>query len=166
MSDPQLRGRIVWLLMTARIHRLSPDIRRPGRVGDLIIPVLDPRDDDRLAFIRWTVSAVKDPADAAASMDELVTDLDQNVLPTEYSAAAFASLRSQLKAMQPSTLEQIKEIIHDQIPPAIGLTRRYQTLQALTNCTRRSLLPDPSVTEEDRNQWEREIRQLELEGIS
>ena len=42
MSDPRLRGRVTWLLMTARIHLLSPDIRRPGRVGDLIIPVLDP----------------------------------------------------------------------------------------------------------------------------
>ena len=42
MSDPRLRGRVIWLLMTARIHLLSPDIRRPGRVGDLIIPVLDP----------------------------------------------------------------------------------------------------------------------------
>jgi SpoVK/Ycf46/Vps4 family AAA+-type ATPase len=42
MSDPRLRGRVIWLLMTARIQLLSPDIRRPGRVGDLIIPVLDP----------------------------------------------------------------------------------------------------------------------------
>ena len=41
MSDPKLRGKVIWLLMTARIERLSPDIRRPGRVGDLIIPVLD-----------------------------------------------------------------------------------------------------------------------------
>ena len=41
MSDPKLKGRVIWLLMTARIHLLSPDIRRPGRVGDLIIPVLD-----------------------------------------------------------------------------------------------------------------------------
>ncbi|MEL6898324.1 MAG: ATP-binding protein, partial [Planctomycetota bacterium] len=53
MSDPQLRGRVLWLLMTARINLLSPDIRRPGRVGDLIIPVLDPREDDRREFIRW-----------------------------------------------------------------------------------------------------------------
>ena len=45
MSDPKLRGRVVWLLMTARIHMLSPDIRRPGRVGDLIIPILDPAED-------------------------------------------------------------------------------------------------------------------------
>ena len=36
MSDTALRGRVALLLVTARIHQLSPDIRRPGRVGDLI----------------------------------------------------------------------------------------------------------------------------------
>ncbi|MEZ6081190.1 MAG: ATP-binding protein [Pirellulaceae bacterium] len=53
MSDPALRGKVIWLLMTARIHLLSPDIRRPGRVGDLIIPVLDPVGQDRRDFIQW-----------------------------------------------------------------------------------------------------------------
>ena len=47
MSDPALKGRVFWLLMTARIHLLSPDLRRPGRAGDLIIPVLDPEG------VRW-----------------------------------------------------------------------------------------------------------------
>ena len=56
MSDPLLRGKVVWLLVTARIHLLSPDIRRPGRVGDLIIPVLDPEGKDREAFLDWVVS--------------------------------------------------------------------------------------------------------------
>ena len=58
MSDPAMRGRIVWLLMTARIHLLSPDLRRPGRVGDLIIPVLDPQGEDRMEFINWMISPV------------------------------------------------------------------------------------------------------------
>lgn len=30
MSDPSLKGKVVWFLMTARVHLLSPDIRRPG----------------------------------------------------------------------------------------------------------------------------------------
>ncbi len=57
MSDPALRGRVIWLLMTARIERLSADIRRPGRVGDLILPVLDPEpgSPDAAEFLRWTI---------------------------------------------------------------------------------------------------------------
>ena len=90
MSDPALRGRVVWLLITARIHLLSPDIRRPGRAGDLIIPILDPEGPDRREFIAWTVNGFLEPTEA------VLDQLDQ--LTQGYSAAAFASLRQHLKA--------------------------------------------------------------------
>ncbi|MBI3469083.1 MAG: ATP-binding protein [Planctomycetes bacterium] len=162
MSDPSLRGRVIWLLMTARIHLLSPDIRRPGRVGDLIVPVLDPEGEDRKAFLQWVLSA----ALSCVPDDATVERLDR--LTPGYSAAAFTSLRSQLKARAqggPLTIEAIEEIVRDNLLPAIELTRRYQTLQALVNCTRRSLLPDPTVTEETRQAWQLEIRKLDALGI-
>ena len=163
MSDPRLRGRVIWLLMTARIHLLSPDIRRPGRVGDLIIPVLDPEGQDRRDFLRWLLAAVQDGEPDEALLDRL------DEWTEGYSAAAFASLRSQLKAKQAAsgelTGEDIEAIIHDHIPPAIQQTRRYQTLQALVNCTRRSLLPDPEAGEAQREAWQAEIRRLEGMGI-
>jgi hypothetical protein len=159
MSDPALRGRIFWLLMTARIHRLSPDLRRPGRVGDLIIPVLDPEGEDRRAFVEWLVGGI-----LPHRTPELVDKVDQ--LTNGYSAAEFSSLRATLKAKEPETLDQVIAIITDQISPAIGATRRYQTLQALVNCTRRSLLPNPSVSDEDRAGWGLELLRLEAQGIS
>ena len=162
ISDPALRGRVVWLLMTARIHHLSPDLRRPGRVGDLIIPVLDPRGDDRADFLRWVVRG----AGLDESSQEAIETL--NGLTGEWSAAAFASLRSTLVAAAARSeldLDRLIAIVADQIPPAIERTRRYQTLQALVNCTRRSLLPDPGIGEEEREAWRREIQKLELAGI-
>ena len=168
MSDTTLRGRVTWLLMTARIHLLSPDIRRPGRVGDLIIPVLDPAGDDRRAFLRWMIDGRVEAGDASGGgLDELAEKLDPDVEPT--SAAAFASLRGLLGARRDVlgrklTFEEVQAILHDQLPPAIGQTRRYQELQALVNCTRRSLLPE-GVTADDRESWEREVRQLEALGV-
>lgn len=159
MSDPQLKGRVIWLLMTARIHLLSPDIRRPGRVGDLIIPVLDPREEDRKEFLDWVATGVLDEV-----TPENIDQLDK--LTPGYSAAAFASLRSLLKAKECKTMHEVIQIVKDQILPAIGLTRQYQTLQALVNCTRRSLLPNPDITDEDRENWQAEIRRLEAMGIS
>lgn len=158
MSDPRLRGKVIWLLMTARIHLLSPDIRRPGRVGDLILPVLDPEGEDREDFLRWIARAVlAEPTEADVKL------LDEH---TEgYSAAAFASLRSQLKASEVTTMDQAIQIVQDLLPPAIGPTRRYQTLQALLNCTRRSLLPDADVDESDREEWRQAIRELERQGV-
>jgi SpoVK/Ycf46/Vps4 family AAA+-type ATPase len=159
MSDPRLRGKVVWLLMTARIHLLSPDIRRPGRVGDLIIPILDPIGEDRREFIRWMLKPTNIVDDA------LVDWLDQEGLEPDFSSAGYAALRSQLKAIPPANQDELKTTIRDFMQPAIKQTRRYQTLQALINCTRRSLLPDPNVSEKDRAQMEEEIRLLELQGI-
>lgn len=151
MSDPRLRGKIFWLLMTARPHLLSADIRRPGRVGDLIIPVLDPSNGDRMDFIKWVCKGVN-------------IDLDweqvEKSLPAEYSAASFASLRSYLKSLPevPKTSEEVIEIMSDFLPPNIGPTREYQTLQALVNCTRRCLLPGGKVDDG----WHKQIKRLEL----
>ena len=159
MSDPKLRGKVVWLLMTARIHLLSPDIRRPGRVGDLIIPILDPIGQDRKDFIRWMLKPTNFINDA------LVDWLDAEGLEQDYSSAGYAALRSQFKAIPPKDETELKEMIRDFMQPAIKQTRRYQTLQALINCTRRSLLPDPNITEEERAKMEDEIRELEAQGI-
>jgi hypothetical protein len=62
-------------------------------------------------------------------------------------------------------LEDVVAIIQDQLPPDIEATRRYQTLQAIVNCTRRSLLPDPTVSKETREGWRQEIAALERSGI-
>ena len=161
MSDPQLRGHITWLLMTARIYNLSPDLRREGRVGDLIIPVLDPEGEDREAFIRWSVSDVY-----GHKLDPTVMDKLREI--TEgYSAASFASLRSDLRAEAKEdqlTLDQIIEVAEDRILPNVGAIRRYQTLQALINCTRKSLLP-MDYSPELREKWAQEIRSLEQSGM-
>jgi hypothetical protein len=145
--------------MTARIHLLSPDIRRPGRVGDLIIPVLDPVGEDRKEFIRWMLGPTK------IADEELVDWLDREGLEEDFSSAGFSALRSQFKAIPPKDAEELKAIVRDFLQPAIKQTRRYQTLQALINCTRRSLLPDPNISDDQRAQMEQEIRLLESMGI-
>lgn len=159
MSNRKLRGKVFWLLMTARIHLLSPDLRRPGRVGDLIIPVLDPEGDDREAFLRWTIASVEREPSA-----ETLKRLEEAT--KGYSSAAFAGLRSEIKAIQPETIEDVVAMVEDRLVPDITDVRRYQTLQALINCTRRSLLPDPDVDDVARAGWHQELRTLESRGVS
>ena len=169
MSDPQLRGNITWLLMTARIYNLSPDLRREGRVGDIVVPVLDPSGEDREAFLRWTIAKVFPgslPDDAVERLLKVTED---------YSAASFASLRSDLEAATllkkdsetagKLTLDEIIAVTEDRILPNIGPIRHYQTLQALLNCTRKSLLPG-DYSPEIRESWVKQIAQLEAIGIS
>ena len=172
MSDPRLKGKVIWLLMTARIHALSPDIRRPGRAGDLIIPVLDPVGKDREAFIRWTLHPI---ADRVGDKVEVLVGKFTQELDAAYSAAAFAALRMHLESNFVSddagnAINLVMELVRDLIPPSIGGTREYQTLQSLLNCTRRSLIPDElmpvrSDLTKSREAWESRIRELEAKGI-
>ena len=167
MSDPQLRGNITWLLMTARIYNLSPDLRREGRVGDMVVPVLDPRDEDREDFLRWTVAKVSSSLLSEEETERLLK------VTEDYSAASFASLRSDLEAASlikansetgELTVDEIIAVAEDRILPNIGPIRRYQTLQALLNCTRKSLLPG-EYSAEIRESWVKQIAQLEALGV-
>jgi hypothetical protein len=167
MSDPKLKGKIVWLLMTARIHLLSADIRRPGRVGDLIIPILDPDGNDRKEFVKWSFGN---------HLTEQEVDCFYK-LTYNYSAAAYASVRSQVKDIKrfknkELSFEEIKSILFDIIPAEIELVREYQNLQALINCTRKCLLPDHwrnievEALYERKKDWAQRIKELEKMGIS
>jgi hypothetical protein len=169
MSDTKLKGKIIWLLMTARINLLSADIRRPGRAGDLIIPIFDPEGDDRKEFVEW---ALKSSVEGKPEEEKKsIYDAIDSILPSTYSAASFASLMSYLADYEKDDMTQqhIIDLVQDLIPADIGKTREYQKLQALINCTRKSLLP-PEYHDKDmmelKETWRQQIQQLELEGVS
>jgi hypothetical protein len=155
MSDPQLKGKVIWLLMTARIHLLSPDIRRPGRAGDLIIPILDPEGNDFDDFLKWTF---KEWTDNETQLSTL------RALTAGYSAASFAALKSLLKSKNCQSFKEVCELVEDTILPDIADAREFQTLQAKVNCTRQSLLFDKPLTKEElekeRKKWKTRLSLL------
>lgn len=163
MSDNRNKGKIFWFLLTARIHLLSADIRRSGRAGDLIIPVLDPEGSDRVQYLKWIYSA----ADISAPSEQEISDLmkaTENFYP-----ATFSLLRNEIKALAQLkkcrlTSSEIIDTASDIMPDSISDVRRFQTLQALMNCSRKSLLPS-NLSEQDKTAWSREISQLQLKGI-
>lgn len=172
MADPMLRGKASWLLITARIHLLSPDIRRPGRAGSLIIPILDPEGEDLDDFVSWMIRPVFKRSEGCGSVGDAVEALKPRL--SGYYAAAFAEARADLIAGAERegggalTLDEIRAILDDHIPPAVEQTRRYQTLQSLINCTRLSLLPGDLTRDEvaaQRETWRRELTALAAQGV-
>lgn len=153
MSDPKLRGKVKWLLLTARIDKLSHDMLRPGRPGSLVVPMLDPTGKDREDFLRWAI----EPVSETNLNDENVKEMSE--LTKGYFAAMFAELRSELlaeakgKKLKP---EAIKSVIQDIIHPAVSRTREYQSLYAKIYCNRKSLLPEGEKQEE----WENRLNEL------
>ncbi|MBI4434860.1 ATP-binding protein [Candidatus Uhrbacteria bacterium] len=161
MSDQKLKGRVHWILDTARPHLLSPDLRRPGRGGDLIVAMFDPEGDERKAFIRWAVEHVLEhPLD-----DEAMAKME--AATGEYFVGAFATLRSTLKrkaAGGKMALDAVRYVVENTRLPDIGLARRYQTIQGALNCSWLPLLP-PSYREIPRDQLYRQAAELEAIGI-
>ena len=89
--------------------------------------------------MEWILRAVvENPSESDTQhMDELTQG---------YSAAAFASLRSQLKAAE-DQLHGTNRGHHPDHVPGLRLTPAVaQTLQAMVNCTRRSLMPGVRIS--------------------
>ncbi len=118
--------------------------------------------EDRETFLRWTLSNVFGGDIPDETFECLLAQTEG------YSAASFASLRADLEAARNRkgdlSVDEIVEVISDRILPNIGPIRRYQTLQAFLNCTRKSLLPS-DYTPEIRKSWLEQIAQLEAMGV-
>lgn len=160
MSDPALRGKVIWFLMTARIHRLSADIRRPGRM-DLIIPILDPEGgDDKIEFCKWAFGEI-------GIMDNAALLPEVEAITHGYSAASYQMLRTQIKIKKPKNLSEALDIARDLLQPDIAEVREYQSIQARLNCTRASLLDLNGRNIDDwRKQMRARLKTLEAQGIS
>jgi len=171
MSDPQFRGKVIWLLITARIQLLSVDLRQPGRAGDMIIPVLDPDEKAHKEFVKWVV---KDFVEGEPS-ESLLAEVTE--LTLGYSAGAFDFIRREFAAESEDekgresklSEEEILRIVSDLIMPDFEKERRVQSLYALLNCTRRSLLPkfpkDCESVSDARGAWREEVIRIERELV-
>jgi len=163
MADPALKGRVIWLLLTARINLLSEDLLRRGRAGDVIFALTDPDGQDRQDFINWVLKPVIEETG-----EILVERIEHET--KGFSAADFASLRDDLKVEadgQTLSEEKIIEVIHNRIPADTTDFRRKQTLHALLKCTDRRLLPeDYEDIDAQREMWKKELAELERLSVS
>lgn len=163
MSDPTLLGKVIWILMTARIHLLSPDVRRPGRM-DIIIPILDPEDEDKEDFLKWSTRGAY-PSNHADDGQRSIDNARIHTATKDFSSASYAMLRRRIKSGD--TINDCLRILEDMVSPDIEDTRTYQTLQAKINCTIKSLISDRDIDNfrEDRKKWKQQILELEAKGI-
>lgn len=141
MSETKNRGKIVWILLTARPDKLEPDFKRPGRCG-LHIPVFDPTGQDRTEFLEHVLK--KANVNLKEFNDHQKSTLDQ--LTANYSGADFQEMSSELLAIRKVSAKQliaddILTFIQDWQPADISTKRKLQTLHALLHCSYRSLLP-------------------------
>jgi SpoVK/Ycf46/Vps4 family AAA+-type ATPase len=144
MGDTRYRGKIVWMLLTARPDLLPIDIKRQGR-AEVHIPLFYPIDDDELR--RMCVMLAK----------KLGTSLKPEDVPPipqkgQLSGADMEGIvgrawrKSLLSGATSVTREALAEVISQFMPSTQGLEKELQETAAIIECTDREFLP-PAILE-------------------
>jgi SpoVK/Ycf46/Vps4 family AAA+-type ATPase len=150
MGDTRYRGKILWMLLTARPDLLPIDIKRQGR-AEVHIPLFYPTEDDELRKM-FVVLARK--------LGTTLREEDVPPLPPEHKGmlsgadiegvVARAWRRSLLSGAKAVTAEALTEVIAQFLPSTQGLEKELQETAAIIECTDREFLPPHIVAEVER----------------
>ncbi len=150
MSDPQLRGKVVWIAASNRPDLIDPAVKRSGRL-DYKIPVLPPEPDERLAILqtqlrRYEVTTIDLGQLDASTRGELLrhtegwtgAELEKVVLKAldlaedngEDRAVTIADMREALALLRPSTknIELMTKLALAEVDDLTLVPARYRSL--------------------------------------
>lgn len=146
MSDTHYRGRILWMLLTARPDLLPVDLKRQGRC-EVHIPLFPPSTDEarhdmlmamaRKSGLSLSESEIPDiPAGLSGA------DIESLMVQSLRAAAIEASNDEGGKTDGKVHRRHLEEAIASFIPPDYGLAKELQKLVAIRECTDRRFLPE------------------------
>ena len=143
MGDTRYRGRIIWMLLTARPDLLPIDLKRQGR-AEVHIPLFYPTDEDEVRQM-FVILAKK-----------LGSRLEPEDVPTipqrgHLSGADIEGMvgrawrKSLLAGHAHVTREALAEVVSQFLPSTQGLERELQETAAIIECTDRQFLPPATL---------------------
>jgi SpoVK/Ycf46/Vps4 family AAA+-type ATPase len=144
MGDTRYRGKILWMLLTARPDLLPIDIKRQGR-AEVHIPLFYPTEDEELrqmfVVLARKLGTTLEPEDVPpvpAEHKGLLSGADIEGI------VARAWRRSLLTGARSVTKDALAEVIAQFLPSTQGLEKELQETAAIIECTDREFLP-PSI---------------------
>lgn len=161
MGNTELRGKVIWFLLTCRPDLLPVDLKRQGRAEEHIALFYPDTDDERLALLK---AMQKKTGTVLGSPEVEKTFLERSA---GLSGADIESVltRARMKsALEKDTAVDAADVIaalEDFIPPSYPTEIELQNLVAVLECTSRSLLPD-KYRRMDRGEIIRRVRELSM----
>lgn len=139
MGDTSYRGRIVWMLLTARPDLLPIDIKRQGR-AEVHIPLFYPMEDAELR--QMCVMLAKKLGTSLAEEDVPVMPTGGQLSGADIEGIIGRALRKSLLAGSKSiTKAALAEVVDGFMPSTQGLEKELQEAAAIIECTDREFLP-------------------------
>ena len=141
MGNTELRGKVIWFLLTCRPDLLPVDLKRQGRAEEHIALFYPDTPEERLALLRAMQRKV--------GMKALPQDIEQFFLARAGSLSGAdiesvlvrSHMRSSLQKKAVVDIDDVKASLDDFIPPYYPTEIDLQNLVAVLECTSKSLLP-------------------------
>ena len=144
MGDTRYRGRIIWMLLTARPDLLPIDLKRQGR-AEVHIPLFYPTDEQEISKM-FVILAGK--LGTKLSPDAVPAIPQKGMLSgADIEGMVGRAWRASLLAGQDHiTKEALAEVVAQFLPSTQNLERELQETAAMIECTDRQFLP-PAIVE-------------------
>jgi AAA+ superfamily predicted ATPase len=144
MGDTRYRGRILWMLLTARPDLLPIDLKRQGR-AEVHIPLFYPTDEHE---IRQMFVILAGKLGSRLSPDDVPAIPQRGQLSgADIEGMVGRAWRTSLLAGQDHvTAEALAEVVAQFMPSTQGIERELQETAAMIECTDRQFLP-PAIVE-------------------
>ena len=144
MGDTQYRGRIIWMLLTARPDLLPIDLKRQGR-AEVHVPLFYPTDEEEIR--RMFVILAKKLGSRIAAEDVPPIPQRGHLSGADIEGMVGRALRASLLAgADRITRDTLSAVVAEFIPSTQGLERELQETAAILECTDKQFLP-PAILE-------------------
>ncbi|HEY7233523.1 MAG TPA: AAA family ATPase [Gemmatimonadaceae bacterium] len=139
MGDTAYRGRILWMLLTARPDLLPIDIKRQGR-AEVHIPLFYPMSDDEL---RQMFSMLAKKLGTVLRLEDVPSIPQRGMLSgADIEGIVGRAWRKSLLAGEKTvTAGALADVIAQFLPSTQGIEKELQETAAIIECTDREFLP-------------------------
>jgi AAA+ superfamily predicted ATPase len=141
MGNTELRGKVIWFLLTCRPDLLPVDLKRQGRAEEHIALFYPETPEERLALLRAMQRKIG-MKPFPAEIEKFFLDRAGSLSGADIEAVLVRShMRSSLLNKPVIDAEDLKAAIDDFIPPYYPTEIDLQNLVAVLECTSKCLLP-------------------------
>jgi len=147
MGDTRYRGRIIWMLLTARPDLLPIDIKRQGR-AEVHIPLFYPTEESEIRQM-FVILAKKLGSKLAVEDVPSIPQLGHLSGADIEGMVGRAWRASILAGADHVTGDALARVVTEFMPSTQGLERELQETAAILECTDRQFLPPPVVKKID-----------------
>jgi AAA+ superfamily predicted ATPase len=159
MGNTELRGKVIWFLLTCRPDLLPVDLKRQGRAEEHIALFYPDTPEERVALLR-AMQRKAGMAPFPADVEEYFVQQAGSLSGADIEAVLVRShMRSSLQKKSAVDADDLKAALEDFIPPYYPTEIDLQNLVAVLECTSRSLLPK-QYRDVERNELIRRTNEL------